>query len=1005
MILYDMIQKSIQSKKMEEKRGVRTMNRFETCQKQIRELKNYEIIEEREIKDLNSFGYLLKHKKTGAKVTLLSNDDNNKVFYIGFRTPPADSTGVAHIIEHTVLCGSQNFPVKDPFVELVKGSLNTFLNAMTYPDKTVYPVASCNDRDFQNLMHVYLDAVFHPNIYKEEKIFRQEGWHYELESAEDELTVNGVVYNEMKGAFSSPDDVLDREVLNSLFPDSPYGTESGGDPDVIPTLTYEGFLDFHRKYYHPSNSYIYLYGDMDMAEKLRFIDEEYLSAYDALPVGSEIKDQKPLDGPVVKYKPYSIMEGEAEEENTYLTYNAVIGDNLDRKRYIAFQVLDYALCSAPGAPLKQALTEKGIGKEIYSSYDNGVKQPYLSIVAKSADTAQKDEFVKTIEDILQQQVEKGIDKKALLAGLNYFEFKYRESDFGTYPKGLMLGLQVLDSWLYDENRPFIHVEANDTFAALKEEVSTGYYEKLIEKYLLDNSHKTIVVLTPEKGLTARRDAKLKQELRAYKDTLDKEEVDRLVRETEELVRYQEEPDTKEALECIPLLTREDMKKEAEDFVNEERHADDTLILFHNIFTNGIGYLRFVFDMDDIPKELLPYVGIFKNVLGMVDTKHYTYGDLYHETNIKTGGIDMVVNTYTNAEKMEEYRLTFEVKVKVLYENRKAAFDMVKEILLYSGFEDTRRLYEIIAEMKSRLQAAMMSNGHSVAAVRALSYLSETAAVSEQIGGIPQYRLLERLEAGFDELKDELSEKMKQLVQHIFRPENLMIDYTASEKEYPGLEEMVVEFKKSLCTEPVEKKKFKLVPERKNEGFMTSSQVQYVCRAGNFIKKGLPYTGALKALKVMMGYDYLWSRVRVKGGAYGCMCSFGKSGDSYFVSYRDPNLEKTLDVYEQAADYISTFEADERTITQFIIGAVSDLDVPMTPSARGSYSMTGYMTHLSFERVQKERDELLAVTAETIRGLAGHVRAFMSAGCFCVVGNEEKIKDNQGKFMEIEPLFH
>ncbi|NLL76407.1 MAG: insulinase family protein [Clostridiales bacterium] len=981
------------------------MKDIEALKQNIASLKQYEIVEAREAEDLNSSGILLRHRKTGARITLLSNEDDNKVFYIGFRTPPADSTGVAHIIEHTVLCGSKNFPVKDPFIELVKGSLNTFLNAMTYPDKTVYPVASCNDKDFQNLMHVYLDAVFYPNIYREEKIFKQEGWHYELESVEDELALNGVVYNEMKGAFSSPDDVLDREVLNSLFPDTPYGTESGGDPDVIPALTYDDFLDFHRRYYHPSNSYIYLYGDMDMAEKLRFLDEEYLSHFDALHIDSEIKRQAAFDEPKEIYKEYSIMEGESEEDNTYLAYNTVIGDNLDRKLYIAFQVLDYALCSAPGAPLKQALTDKGIGKEIYSTYDNGIMQPYFSVVAKNTNISRKEEFVQTIEDVLVEQAKKGIDKKALAAGLNYFEFKYRESDFGSYPKGLILGLQVLDSWLYDDEKPLIHVEANDTFAALKKEVESGYYEELIKKYILGNTHKTVVVLSPLKGLTSKKEAQLQKELQEYKETLSQEALEKIVRETEELKRYQEEASSKEDLEKIPLLTRSDIKKEAEDYVNEERYADDTLILFHNIFTNGIGYLRFVFDIGSIPEDLFPYIGVLKQVLGMVDTENYSYGDLYHETNIKTGGIDMVVNTYSNALDLEEYKVKFEIKVKVLYENLEEAFKLVKEIALHSQFDDTKRLYEIIAEVQSRMQATMTSSGHSLAAVRALSYISGTAAVSEQISGIPQYRLLEELDTKFEEKKDALVEKLKQLTLYIFRPENLMVDYTATEKEYPGLEDMVREFKKDLYTAPVEKKQFRPHLTKKNEGYLTSAQIQFVCRAGNFIHKGLPYTGALKVLKVMMGFDYLWNRVRVKGGAYGCMCNFGRSGDSYFVSYRDPNLEKTIEIYEKAADYISTFEADERTITQFIIGAISDLDVPMTPATKGAYSLGGYLTNLSYDKVQRERDELLSTTAETIRGLADYVRAFMREDCLCVVGNEEKIKENKNMFMHIEPLFH
>ncbi len=469
--------------------------------KKIEELTAYEVLEKREISDIGSMSYLLRHKKTGARIALLSNDDENKVFYIGFRTPPADSTGVPHIIEHTVLCGSKDFPVKDPFVELVKGSLNTFLNAMTYSDKTLYPVASCNDKDFQNLMHVYLDAVFYPNIYKEEKIFRQEGWHYEMEDADAPLTINGVVYNEMKGAFSAPDEINDREVVNSLFPDTTYGVESGGDPDVIPTLTYEQFLAFHEKYYHPSNSYIYLYGNMDMAEKLAWIDEMYLSRFDSLTIDSALMLQKPFERPVVVKKEYPVMEGEALENNTYLSYNMVVGTSLDKELYFAMQILEYAICSASAAPIKLALIHKNIGTEVYSVYDNGIYQPYFSIVAKNANDEQKDAFVETIEDELKRLVREGIDKKSLLAGLNYYEFRYREADFGSYPKGLMYGLQMLDSWLYNDNMPFDMIEAIDLFQTLKERIDTDYYEKLIDRYLIHNQHKSVLVLSPKEGLT------------------------------------------------------------------------------------------------------------------------------------------------------------------------------------------------------------------------------------------------------------------------------------------------------------------------------------------------------------------------------------------------------------------------------------------------------------------------------------------------------------------------
>ena len=391
----------------------------------VEELQEYELIEKREIAELNSTGYYLKHKKTGAKICLLSNEDNNKVFYIGFRTPAPDDTGVPHIMEHSVLCGSREFPVKDPFVELAKGSLNTFLNAMTYPDKTVYPVASCNDKDFQNLMHVYMDAVFYPNIYESDKTFRQEGWSCHLEDPDGDLTLSGVVYNEMKGAFSSPEGVLDRVILNSLFPDTSYANESGGDPDVIPELTYEQFLDFHRKYYHPSNSYIYLYGDMDMEEKLQWLDEKYLSDFDRIEVDSEIHYQEPFREMKEIVQEYSIASDESLSDNTYLSYNKVIGTSLDEKLYLAFQILDYALLSAPGAPLKKALLDAGIGKDIMGSYDNGVYQPLFPVIAKNANIEQKEGVIRVVEDTLRYLAENGIDKKSLRAGLYYYEFRFR----------------------------------------------------------------------------------------------------------------------------------------------------------------------------------------------------------------------------------------------------------------------------------------------------------------------------------------------------------------------------------------------------------------------------------------------------------------------------------------------------------------------------------------------------------------------------------------------------
>ena len=972
---------------------------------QLEQLQAYTVLMKCNIKEVNSQGYLLKHNKTGARVALLSNDDDNKVFYIGFRTPPKDSTGVAHIIEHTVLCGSDKFPVKDPFIELAKGSLNTFLNAMTYPDKTVYPVASCNDKDFQNLMDVYLDAVFHPNIYHEEKIFRQEGWHYELESAEDDLTINGVVYNEMKGAFSSPDDVLYREIMNSLYPDTSYGVESGGDPDVIPELTYEEFLAFHQKYYHPSNSYIYLYGNMDMAEKLQYIDEAYLSAYEALAVDSEPAVEVPFTQTAMVEKSYPIMESESEAANTYLSYNVSLGENLDRKDSIGFQALVSAVVSAPGAPVKQALLDAGIGTDISCIFEVDVRQPFFSIVAKNAEASQKEEFIRIIEETLHGLVVSGVDKKTLAAELNHDEFKFMEADYGSYPKGLMYGLQMFETWLYDDGKPFDYLELADTYKALKKELDTPFYETMITRCLLGNMHKSVVVVKPVKGLTGRKEKALAEELAARKAAMTKEEIARIVADTEALKRYQEEPSAREDLQKIPLLTRDDIRKEARPYHNEEKRVGDTVFLYHDIFTNGIGYLRYLFHLGQEPEELFPYVGLLRAMIGLVDTKKRSYSDLYSEIHLQTGGISPAVNTYTDARDLSRYKVTFDLKVKTFYENLPQAFALAEEILTESVYTDTKRLFELVAESRSDKQAQMMSAGHSLAAGQALSYLSKPAMVMDHINGIAFYRLLEELEKDFEHKKEELAANMHKVVRCIFRPENLMVDYTAQQEGLAGIEELIASFKAKLYTDPIDTKGYEPSPVKKNEGLMSSAQIQYVCRAGNFAKKGLPYTGALKVLRVMMGYDYLWTQVRVKGGAYGCMCQFGKSGESYFVSYRDPNLEKTIETYEKAADYIESYEADERTMTQYIIGAISEMDMPLTPSAQGNYSLAGYLTHYDFERVQAERDELLSTDADTIRGLAGYIRAFMEDECLCVVGNEEKIKEQENLFAKIEYLLH
>lgn len=969
----------------------------------IHDLAEYEILDEHRVEDVQSDGFILRHKKSGARIAILSNNDDNKVFYIGFRTPPEDETGVPHIIEHTTLCGSKKFPVKDPFIELAKGSLNTFLNAMTYPDKTVYPVASCNDQDFKNLMDVYLDAVFNPNITKYEEIFKQEGWHYELTGKDDELKINGVVYNEMKGAYSSPDEVLSSQIYRSLFPDNTYSKDSGGNPEYIPKLTYEAYLDFYHKYYHPSNSYIYLYGDMDVVERLEWLDKEYLSLYDYKKVNSEINKQPAFDEIKNVEAQYSITMDDSQENKTYLSYNRVVGDTLDEMLYQAFDVLDYALVSSPGAPVKQALIDAGIGDDVYGSYDAGILQPVFSFVAKNANASQADEFESIIENTLKEVVKTGINKEALLAGINSSEFKFREADFGQFPKGLLFGLNCLDSWLFDDMKPFIHLECLGTFAKLRKAVDTDYFEKLIQEYLLDNTHGSSVTVKPKRGLGNEREEALAKELSDYKASLSDEEIKKLIEDTEHLKKYQEEPSSDEDLRKLPMLTRADMKKNAMPFSNIEDELLDVKVVRHDIESNGIDYISFLFDAGDFAQSELGYLGFFTNALGLVSTEKYSYTDLANATNIYTGGISTGTASHPDIKDRNNFVFKFEVKLKVLEKNLDKALELMEQMLLTSDFTDTKRLGELVAQIKARLQANLSSSGHLVAAMRSMSSFSRYALYQDELKGVAFYRSICRIEKELSESPKSVSDKLAAIAKKLFARNRMLISFTGNNEAYgnakPSLEKVIAGFNKMSAVGNQAEVHFNTA----KEAFIDASQIQYVAKTGDFICEGYEYTGALRLLRIILSYDYLWINVRVKGGAYGCMNTFLRSGESYFVSYRDPNLSGTLDVYDRIPEYIKSFSPDERDMTKYIIGTFSALDTPMNPEAKGSRSLSAYLEGITYEQIQKERNEILNAQPEDIRRLADLVEAVLKKDSICVIGNENMIKESARLFENVEKL--
>lgn len=963
----------------------------------------FRVVETKQISDIDSEGIIFEHEKSGARLLFLKNKDDNKVFSISFRTPPKDSTGVPHILEHSVLCGSSKFPVKEPFVELAKGSLNTFLNAFTFPDKTMYPVASRNDKDFNNLIDVYMDAVLNPNIYKYPEILMQEGWHYELESREEEITYKGVVYNEMKGAFSSPESILFRKITETLFPDTTYGVESGGDPDVIPELTQEKFLEFHGKYYHPSNSYIYFYGDMDIEEKLKFLDESYLAAYDRIAVDSGIGFQEPYDSIRETVIEYPITASENEQDKTYLSLNFAVGNCTDPEIYLAFDILEHLLLETPGSPLKKALIDSCIGKDVFGLFENSILQPVFSVVAKNSNEDKLESFKKVVFETLETLVAKGIDKKSIEASINLKEFQLREADYQGYPKGLIYSMKCMDSWLYEES-PFLHLGYEKTIEKVKAALTTDYFEKLIQKYLLENSHVSMLVVKPLKGMEEKKAEETRKELAEFKAGLTEQELESIIQTTKSLKERQLQPDSQEDLEKIPLLELEDIKKDAERLDISEREEGDLKVLYFPVFTNKICYIDLYFDTCAVPQEKLPYLSILASVLGKVSTEKYYYEDLVNEINICTGGLRFNTAEYSLSGSDEVFYPKFSVRTKVLEHNIEKAFGILKDIINTTKYDDKKRLREIIQEMKSRLEMMMHDRGHIVAANHLLSYFSAQGKYGDITSGLYFYKFISELEKNFDSRAEEIIGNLREVSALIFNRRGLTSAVTSEEEQYKLFVEGVMRLNESLAEGEAKPCSYSFDLKKENEGLMSSGKVQYVAKAYNFIKLGYRYSGSMLVLKTISNYDYLWNRVRVQGGAYGSFSAFMKNGNMFFTSYRDPNLADTLKVYDGAGEYFSSFKTDKRQMTKYIIGTISDLDAPLTPSMKGDKAVELYFRKISYEDLQKERSEVLSTDEASIRSYGKMLDELMKLNYVCVFGNEEKIKANKELFGSLINVF-
>lgn len=956
----------------------------------------FKVINKEYIEEIECLGIYFEHVKSGAQLYKLESHNDNRVFSIGFRTPPQSSNGLTHILEHCTLSGSRKYKTKEPFVDMLKGSLSTFLNAITYPDKTLYPLSSRNPKDFYNLMDVYLDGVFYPAIYYQKEIFMQEGWHYELDSLEGDISYRGIVYNEMKGAYSSPEELLGIKVREKLFPDTPYKYDSGGDPDMIPQLTQEEFLRFHETYYHPSNSYIYLYGNGDTMEELKYLDEKYLSHFERKIIHSEIPLQQPFPERRDYVEEYPVLPDEDTENSTYFSLSFVTGKKTDTMELLALDVLQHMLMETPASPLKLALTSAGLGEDADVDFDTYMLQPVISIIVKNTEPYKKDQFLNITRETLEKLCAEGLDRELIDSSINLLEFKLRESEKEHASKGLLYALRCMDGWLYGQN-PGEHLKYSSILKKIRELSYKGYFEGLIEKYLLNNTHSVFISLEPHPGLREEKERQLKKRLQEFKSSLSIKQLEDMVEETRRLKRRQLEDDTPEQKATIPVLSLEDINRNPEWIETRVEEIEGAKVLYHPMESNGIVYINLYMDMKGLREDLIPYAALLSDILGEVDTKDTTYVDMAKKISRTIGDLEFNVQEYDINDHMNSIDMKFTICIRVLEEKLPEALGIVGEICSSSLFEDKKRLHELLKEIKCDFEEDLYDDGDEIASERLTSYFSEGGVIREVIGGVKYYKFISALEKDFEERSGELSEKLKEVYETVMSRENLIIGVLGSQREYNSFKGNADLLLEHIPVKELPKQSWSLKHESLNEGLLTSGEVQYVSKGCNIKKLGYSYTGKLQVLQTILKLDYLWNRVRAKGGAYGCSVKFYKNGDVIFSSYRDPNLKETLKVYDECGSYLRSFKANDKEMTKYIIGTISEMDALLTTWEKAQLYDEFYIRKISREDVQKERNEILSTTAEDIRGFADMMDDIAKENNICVLGNEKEIRKNSELF--------
>ncbi len=959
----------------------------------------FRLLEQRFIDEVNANCLYFEHVKSGARLFKIMADDANKTFCIGFKTLPGSDNGAPHIMEHSVLNGSKNFQVKSPFDVLLKGSLSTFLNAFTSKDYTMYPVASINDKDYFNLMYVYLDAVFNPLIYNDFRILQQEGWHYELTGKEQPVSYTGVVYNEMKGAFSDPHRELWYQVFRHLFPDSPYGFESGGHPDAIPTLTYQDFIAFHQKYYHPGNSYIYLYGNADLEKELAFINTAYLDGFQRTSDQITLADQEPFNEMKEATEYYPVVEGADCTNQTFLTWNFVAGQNTDLALTMALDILCEVLVNQESAPVRLALQEAGIGQDVSASSSN-FKQHALQIVAMNANPGDKQRFLGIIKQTLAQVVSDGLDKQEIEGVINRMEFRLREGDDAQ--KGLTYLNHSLARWFFSDD-PFSGLQYEKTLREVKKALTENFLEKIIETYFLGNPHSLLLSLEPAPGLDKTRSGLVEKELAEYKASLTDPEINAMVDGTRDLIAFQQRDDSAEALASVPSLKISDIEPNTIPIEMKEEFLDEVSCISHSQFTNGVIYLNLCFDLQVVPQDLIPFAALLSNLIGNLDTEHYTYGELNKTLNIHTGGFYTSLRTYAQGLSDQSILPKFMVSSKTMHYKTEKLLELTSEILTGTSYRDANRIRTLLSRHQSHLDAQMKGNGFQVANRRLSSYFSNQGMINELTGGASYYWFVTDLLRDFDLDTSQVISKLEQVAKLLFNRENLVVSVTCARNDQELFYQYLQPFLLQLPAGGHEIKKWKFETENRNEGLLSASNVQYVIQGYNFKKLGYVWNGRMGVLNQILSTDWLQTHIRVIGGAYGGFSSISPSGNLTFNSYRDPNLGATLETFKNTVEYLQTFNADEQAMTRYIIGTIAEMDTPLTPSQIGNKALSMYFTKLTHADRQHDRDDVLSTDPSHIRDFSRLIADVLKQDAVCVYGNAEKLTSEKHLFKTLISL--